>query len=223
MSVVTYNLPAGTTPVTNPLLKAPTSSIARGWMLLIALTCAMFATIAAAQNETLDEKRIGLCVVETIVDLLTDAKTVMLICGAGPAVTVICEEDGSRNAIFSTGGRLVGAVLVEWRFLYPDGIKAERRTRVMYSLVGSHAVPAAADAADVVDHVLAGLERADRLVMRMANENGSGAEGGVLDLEGSTEAVAEFKRRVCELSGDGPCDMALDTQPGAAKSAVARQ
>ena len=65
---------------------------------------------------------------------------------------------------------------------------------------------AVTDAADVVDQVLAGLERADRLVMKMANENGSGAEARVLDLEGSTEAVAEFKRHVCELSGDGPCD-----------------
>ena len=186
----------------------------------------MFATMAAAQNETLDEKRIGLCVVATNVDLLTDAKTVMLTCGAGPSVAVIYEEDGSRSAIFSTGGgRLVGAVLVEWRFLYSDGIKSERRTRVMHSLFESYALPRAADVADVVDHVLAGLEHADRLVMRMTNENGSGAEGGVSDLEGSTEAVAEFKRSVCELSGDGPCDMALDTQPGAAKSpsTVARQ
>ena len=183
----------------------------------------MFATMAAAQKETLDEKHIGLCVVATDLDLLTDAKTVTLVCGADPFVTVIYYGyNGTRSAMFSTGARLAGDALVEWRFLYPDGTKGERRTRVMHSFVGSHAVTFAAD---VVDHVLAGLERADRLVMRMANENGSGAEGGVLDLEGSTEAVAEFKRSVCELSGDGPCDMALDTQPGAAKSpsTVARQ
>ena len=177
----------------------------------------MFATMAAAQSETLDEKHIGSCAVATNLDLLTDAKTVTLACGADPFVAVIYYGyDGTRSAMFSTGARLAGDALVEWRFLYPDGTKGERRTRVMHSFVGSHAVTFAAD---VVDHVLAGLERADRLVMRMANE------GGVLDLEGSTEAVAEFKRSVCELSGDGPCDMALDTQPGAAKSpsAVARQ